>query len=264
MSNKHGDFIWYELMTSDPDAAQEFYGPLLGWNFSDSGQKDRDYRIVSMNDKGIGGLMKIPDGAPGPSCWMGYILVDDVDVSARSIKTAGGTIHMQPQDIPGAGRISFVTDPQGVMFYIMKPTPPAENPDLTSTAFAAIEPMIGHCAWNELATSDQAGAVDFYTNQFGWKQEGDIDMGPMGTYQFFQHGPGMIGAVMTKPDEMPVSTWTYYFRVPNIDEAVTTTKANGGQITLEPTEIPGGEFQVNGIDPQGASFALVGPRKNEG
>ena len=87
-----------------------------------------------------------------------------------------------------------------------------------------------------------------------------MEMGPMGTYQFFHHGPGMIGAVMTKPEEMPVPAWTYYFRVPDIDEAVATIKASGGQILLDPTEIPGGEFCINGMDPQGAVFALVGPR----
>ena len=59
-------------------------------------------------------------------------------------------------------------------------------------------------------------------------------------------------------------TKTYYFRVPNIDVAVKTIKANGGQITVEPTEIPGGEFQINALDPQGAAFALVGPRENDG
>jgi uncharacterized protein len=26
-------------------------------------------------------------------------------------------------------------------------------------------------------------------------------------------------------------------------------------------EIPGGEYALNGMDPQGASFGLVGPRK---
>jgi predicted enzyme related to lactoylglutathione lyase len=60
---------------------------------------------------------------------------------------------------------------------------------------------------------------------------------------------------------MPVSAWTYYFRVADIDEAVKTLSARGGRITLEPTEIPGGEFQLNGMDPQGAAFALVGARK---
>lgn len=261
MPNKQGDYIWYELMTSDADAAQEFYGAVVGWTFEDNGL---DYRQFSTSQGMIGGLMPLTpamkDGGVRP-CWMGYIKVDDVDAMAKTIKAVGGGIHMEPQDIPGVGRFAFMNDPQGVMFYIMKPGAPADNPDATSQSFAATEPMDGHCAWNELATTDPEGAVDFYTGQFGWKQEGDMDMGSMGKYQFLHHGPGMIGAVMKRPDEMPVSAWTYYFRVPDIDVAVETIKAKDGQILLEPTEIPGGEFQINAMDPQGAALALVGKRK---
>jgi catechol 2,3-dioxygenase-like lactoylglutathione lyase family enzyme len=32
MANKHGAFIWYELMTRDPDAAKAFYDDVVGWN----------------------------------------------------------------------------------------------------------------------------------------------------------------------------------------------------------------------------------------
>ena len=31
MANRHGDFVWYELLTSDPAAAERFYGAVLGW-----------------------------------------------------------------------------------------------------------------------------------------------------------------------------------------------------------------------------------------
>ena len=31
MANRHGDFIWYELLTSDTGAAERFYGAVLGW-----------------------------------------------------------------------------------------------------------------------------------------------------------------------------------------------------------------------------------------
>jgi predicted enzyme related to lactoylglutathione lyase len=37
--------------------------------------------------------------------------------------------------------------------------------------------------------------------------------------------------------------------------------AGGGQILYGPMEIPGGEYSLNGMDPQGAAFGLVGPRK---
>ena len=257
MANKHGDFIWYELMTSDADAAQNFYAGILGWTFADSGQEDMDYRVISANGVAVGGLLPITeemqaDGAR--PCWMGYIGVDDVDASAAEIESAGGKIHMQPKDIPGVGRFAFVNDPQGVMFYIMRAAS-----DETSEAFAAEAPRVGHCAWNELATSDPAAALDFYSSQFGWKKDGDMDMGPLGKYEFLRND-FMLGAVMPKPEEMPIPMWSYYFRVPDIDTAVEQIKAGGGQVCHGPDEIPGDEFSLSGMDPQGAMFALVGPR----
>ncbi|MEZ5738282.1 MAG: VOC family protein [Burkholderiaceae bacterium] len=266
MANKQGDFIWYELMTGDADAAQQFYGKILGWKFQDSGQAGMEYRMFSAGDEGVGGFMVLTDEMTrngARPCWLGYIAVDDVDASAKSISDAGGAVHMKPWDIPNVGRIAFVADAQGAMFYIMRPIPPAGNPDATSQAFAATEPKVGHCAWNELATSDPDAAAGFYSKQFGWEGNGDMDMGEMGKYTFWKVGDErgfMHAGMMAKPVEMPVSAWTYYFRVPNIDEAVRTIQANGGKTLHDPTEIPGGEFVVNGVDPQGAYFALVGKR----
>ncbi len=259
MTNPHGSFIWYELLTSDADAAQEFYGKVVGWSFGDSGQAGMDYRIINAGHEGVGGIMPISaDMAAGGArpIWLGYIGVDDVDAGVAAIIKAGGTVQMPCKDIEGVGRIAMVADAQGALFYVMRGAS-----DQDSTAFAAAQAKDGHWAWNELATSDSEAAVAFYTGQFGWRQEGDMDMGPMGKYRFFHHGPGMIGAVMTKPPEMPVSLWSYYARVPDIDAAIATVKAEGGQILRGPDEIPGGEFSVNAMDPQGAGFALVGPRK---
>ena len=261
--NQHGDFIWYDLMTTDAAAAKKFYGALLGWTFQDSGQDGMAYHVISAKDQSIGGLMPISaemSAGGAQPCWMGYINVDDVDAAAKALKSAGGTVHRQAWDIPGAGRMAFVADPQGAMFYIMKPTPPAGNPNAVSTAFSYDTPMVGHCAWNELATTDQDAAIAFYTGLFGWRQEGDMDMGPMGKYKFLYQGEKMLGAVMNKPEEMPVVMWSYYFRVPSIDAALETIKAHNGQVLNGPDEIPGGEFTVSCLDPQGAPFALVGAR----
>jgi len=67
----------------------------------------------------------------------------------------------------------------------------------------------------------------------------------------------MIGAVM--PAEQPA--WTTYFRVPDIDAAKAAVEAGGGQVVQGPDEIPGGEFSMNCLDPQGAAFGLIGYRK---
>src|SRR3546814_16865777 len=54
----HGSFIWYELLATDPDAAADFYGKVVGWKTRDSGQPGIDYRLFSAPDADIGGLMK--------------------------------------------------------------------------------------------------------------------------------------------------------------------------------------------------------------
>jgi uncharacterized protein len=146
-------------------------------------------------------------------------------------------------------------DPQGAPFYVMK-----DSAGHVSTAFAKYEPKVGHCAWNELATADPAGAFVFYGKVFGWVKDGDMDMGPMGLYEFVKSDVP-IGAIMPKMPEMPVSAWGFYFRVADIDAAAETVKAKGGTILVEPIEIPGGEYSLNAMDPQGAAFGLVGPRK---
>ena len=176
---------------------------------------------------------------------------------AQAFASAQGSVHMPPQDIPGVGLFALVGDPQGVMFYIMTPTPPPGGG--SSQPFAATEPMVGHCAWNELATANPAAALNFYHDLFGWARDGEMDMGALGKYEFLRHD-FMLGAIMPKMPEMPVSMWTHYFRVSDIDAAVSAIKANGGEIVQEPTEIPGGDFSMNAIDPQGVAFALVGSR----
>ena len=166
---------------------------------------------------------------------------------------------MPPFDIPNVGRIAMVSDPQGAPFYVMKPIPPANDPTAKSDVFSPDQAE--HVRWNELSTTDPDGAVNFYREQFGWGQEGDMDMGEMGKYRFIQNGATTIGAIMRKPPQLPVSAWAYYVGVDNIDRAIEAIKAGRGQIINGPMEIPGGEFALSGIDPQGAFFGLVGPRK---
>lgn len=258
MTNKHGDFVWYELMVPDADAAARFYSSILGWNCKLSENSGAEgYREWWMGDAPIGGLLPlsaemIAGGAhPG---WLGYVHVDNVDMQLEKLKAGGATICMGPQDIPGVGRFVMILDPQGVPLYVM-----TDTSGETSTAFAKYAPQVGHCAWNELATSDPAAAWKFYGDQFGWTKDGELDMGPMGKYEFIKSDVG-IGAIMPKMPEMQVSAWTYYFRVPDIDVAATAVKTGGGVLHMEPMEIPGGEFSLSAADPQGAVFGLVGPR----
>lgn len=262
-----GSFIWYELMTPDPDGARAFYQSVVaGWAIEESSEampNGSAYRMIRRSDgKEQGGVLTLTADMQqhgSRPMWAGYIGVGDVDRTIEAIKADGGQALMPAFDIPGIGRIAMVADPAGVPFYIMKPIPPAGQPDATSDVFEGM--TAERVRWNELSTTDQDGAIAFYGRHFGWTQEGGMPMGEMGEYKFIQaHGEG-IGAIMRKPAQSPASTWLYYFGVDDIDRATQAIADGNGQTLYDPMEIPGGEYAVAGIDPQGALFGLVGPRK---
>ena len=267
MTNQHGDFIWYELLTSNADAAGEFYGKVVGWTSTSAGKADMDYRFFSSGDgsdnkDGVGGYMAItPEMAEHGArpAWVGYIAVDDVDAAVAKLTEAGGAVLMPALDIDGVGRMAMVADPQGAPFYIMNGAS-AE----TSYSFAATEPKIGHCAWNELASSDPEAAKAFYGSQFGWVSKDSMDMGLMGSYDFLQVGNKRgfnLGAVYTMVPQDPQPHWLFYFRVSNLDRAIAAITDGGGQIYQQPIAVPGGiDFSLIAIDPHGAPFGLIGPQ----
>jgi predicted enzyme related to lactoylglutathione lyase len=257
MSDHHGQFVWYELMTSDPAAAQAFYGAVIGWTAKDAGLPDRRYTILSAGDRAIAGLMALPPSAAAmgvPPCWMGYVGVADVDAAADRIASAGGSIHHPADDIPGVGRFAVVADPQGAPFQIFRgmggepPLPVAPGTP-------------GHVGWHELYTTDLEAAAAFYADQFGWKKTEAMDMGPMGIYQMFATRDVSVGGMMTKPEMVPMSCWQYYVNVEAADAAVGRIQAGGGQVLMGPHQVPGGSWIVQCRDPQGAVFAIVAPAR---
>jgi predicted enzyme related to lactoylglutathione lyase len=254
MPNKEGDFIWYELLTTDSDAASEFYKDLIGWEIRDSGMAGMDYRLLSYDGVDVGGLMQLsPEmiaggGRPG---WLGYIGVDDVDRKAADIKAAGGEIHLEPTDIPNVGRFAMVTDPQGIPFYVMRGTS-----DEVSTAFDY--QGVGHVSWNELVTSNLEGALDFYTRQIGWTKGDAMPICEGNEYRFLHQGEAMIGAAMGHTDTSGPPQWTFYWRVPDTFLVFEKAKASGAALDCDPMEVPGGDYVFTGTDPQGARFGICG------
>lgn len=256
MTNAHGEWIWFELLTPDPDAAQAFYGDVVGWTAEPSGTPDMDYRMLSAPDGEVAGLMKRPEGMGGAAVWLGYIGVDDVDASLASIEAAGGTTQMPATTMPGVGRMAMLADPLGSPFYVMR----GESDEVSHAFRQPGENSLGHIVWCELSASDPDAALAFYRTAFGWGQEGAMPMGDLGDYRFLHAGENGFGALMGMvPGGAP--GWQFYFHVPDLDAAAERVRVGGGTIAQEPVEIPGGDYSLVARDPQGAAFGLVGPRK---
>jgi uncharacterized protein len=255
--NPQGDFIWYELMTTDAEGAKAFYDAVIGWDIGEGAAEFQGYRMINSGGSFAGGVLPLTDEMQEHGArptWLGYIHVNDVDRSIDAIERAGGKVLMK-HDIPNVGRIAMVTDPQGAPFYVMKPIPPEGRENEASDVFSSDK--VGRCSWNELSTSDPIAARRFYGEQFGWTSDEFMPMGEMGEYRFIDHHGQRLGAVAgASPGQHP--HWRYYFRVPSISKAKETAEANGGKIAMGPMEVPGGDHIVIGIDPQGAEFALVG------
>lgn len=256
MANHPGVPVWYELIAPDADAAEAFYAEVVGWRFEQSqGGPDMDYRIAHVGEAGVAGVMQRPEGMATPNSWLVYFGVDDVDAAVAVAETAGAAVHMQPFDMPGVGRLAFLGDPQGALFYLMRGAS-----EQTSTAFVTQEHSApGHVVWNELSAPDPEAALAFYGTLFGLRQEGAMPMGDLGDYRFVHVGSTCIGAVMGEvPNGRP--GWQIYFSVSDIDAALERLQAAGGSVLQGPDQIPGGSFSVVATDPTGARFGLVGPR----
>jgi predicted enzyme related to lactoylglutathione lyase len=257
MVNSQGRFVWYELMTSDVEAAKAFYSGVVGWGAKDASMPGMAYTLFTAGNASVSGLVGLPGDArkmgARPS-WIGYVGVNDVDAAADRIRHLGGAIYVPPKDIANISRFSVVADPQMAMLALLKWLKPGQEQPAALGA-------PGRVGWHELLAADWEKAWDFYGELFGW-QKAVADTSVMGTYQSFSVGGQTIGGMFTKPPTVPVSFWLYYFNIGDIDAAAKHVRAGGGQILNGPIQVPGGSWVVQCTDPQGAIFALMGKRSH--
>jgi hypothetical protein len=251
----HGRFVWYELITTDMEAAKSFYTRVIGWGAWDASLPGRPYSFFAAGDVAVGGLIELSEDTRKmdiqPS-WLGYVGVNDVDAATDRIKRLGGAVHVTPTNVADISRFSIFSDPQAARLALFKWLKPGQERPVDPGA-------PGRVGWHELLAADWETALAFYGELFGW-QKADSEFDAMRTYQLFSAAGDIIGGVLTKPQTMPVPFWLYYFNVSDIDAAARRVKTEGGQILAGPVEIPGGSRIVLCLDPQGAKFALEGTR----
>jgi predicted enzyme related to lactoylglutathione lyase len=247
----HGQFVWYELTTPDPEAAMKFYPRLTNWGTQ---RFDDDYMMWTQDGIPFAGLFRLNDEMKArgtPPNWMPYIETSDVDGTSSKAKSLGATIIVEPNDIPGTGRIAVVRDPQGAVFGIYKPF----NQSIAWNG----NPVLGKPSWHELMTSDHEAAEKFYSALFNWEKISEMDMGGGQMYHMFgqKGGSGMYGGMFSMNDEWKGMHpfWLVYFHVKDVGKAVESATKNGATIQRPQMDIPGGSIAILG-DPQGAGFAV--------
>jgi predicted enzyme related to lactoylglutathione lyase len=252
-NDTRGRFVWHELMTTDTAAAEKFYKDVVGWGVTASdmpGMPGMKYTMWTAGEIPIGGLVPMMPNAVAmnaPPNWTCYIEVPNVDETVKQAASLGAKTLVPAMDIPDVGRFAVLQDPQGAVFSV-----------ITSATQASPEtdPAPKTFSWHEVTTNDLGSTVQFYEALFGWKKQGEYDMGQMGMYHMFGRDRFTYGGMMQRNAEMPPPSWLHYVMVDSADAAVERAKRGGGSVILPPMEVPGGDRIAVLMDPQGAAFAV--------
>ena len=246
-----GEFCWFELATTDQEAAKKFYMSLFGWTVMDSPMGPTDYySMFQIEGRAVaaGYTMRQEERAQGvPPHWMLYVCVASADEIARRAPELGGKVFAPAFDVAEFGRMTVVADPTHAIFSVWQPK------THRGTQIAGVN---GTVCWADLNTPDPDRAIPFYSALFGWKMAaGEQD--PSG-YLHIKSGETFIGGIPPAKNLNPQAPphWMIYFLVSDCDAAAERVKELGGTPLMGPLDIPNTGRMAIFKEPQGAVFAV--------
>lgn len=252
--HEDGMFSYSDLQTTDERAALDFYTRLFGWSVDEQPMGEgQTYYMFQKNGKVVGAAARQQDHQREngvPPMWNTYFTVSDVDLKAKEVERAGGTVLAPPFDVFDAGRMAVVSDPAGGVLSIWQ---------AKESIGAEVMHEANTLTWTELHSTDRDRARTFYTDVFGWTHE-DMDMGG-GVYTVFSSGGNPVCGLFDQTSEGMPSFWLVYFDVDDCKATTEQAQAMGARVMMGPENVPTvGVISVL-TDPQGAGFGLLEPER---
>ncbi|GAA1886705.1 VOC family protein [Streptomyces durmitorensis] len=131
LADDPGSLSWAELFTTDVAAAKEFYGGVLGWQFSNMELPGGAGTYTLVTPAGLpeermqGGLMELSEKdltlTDGRPYWHPVFAVTDCDAAVAQVTGNGGSVVMGPDDAEGVGRLAVCRDPSNAEFVVLNP-----------------------------------------------------------------------------------------------------------------------------------------------
>lgn len=240
---------WIDLTSPDLVISSRFYGGLFGWETAIRGPAELTggYLAFQADGSDVAGLGRLVGDDP-PS-WTTYFAVHDADEIEAAVVSNGGATLLPPVNLPEVGRMALFIDPPGGVFGVWQPG---------EVRGAELIDAPGSMCWNQLASRNIESSKRFYGAVFGWSSA--TTPYETSSYTSFRLDgrdvAGMVEMDRSWPRDLP-SHWMTYFGVENCDATVEQAVALGGEVSVEPYDMPHlGRTAVLG-DPHGAVFSVL-------
>jgi predicted enzyme related to lactoylglutathione lyase len=115
--NEPGAMTWNDLLSSDVEAAREFYAALFGWRVDAVPESGGQYWVIKGPDGSNGGMMPLPTEGM-PPFWQPYFAVESLEAAQATVRELGGRVITEPITVP-SGAFVAVLDPQGAAFSLL-------------------------------------------------------------------------------------------------------------------------------------------------
>ncbi|GAA2055141.1 VOC family protein [Williamsia deligens] len=250
--------IWFDLMSSDPARAADFYGGLFGWQVEAPRPEFGGYQNFTRNGRRIAGMSPVMDGAGVPSdVWSVYLHTTDAAATTAAAEKAGAQVLFPPMAVGTEGTMVLVSDPAGAAIGFWQPD---EHLGFTSWG------EHGAPYWFDCLTKDYAASTAFYPAVTGVSllevgTGGDPDAVGPDRYSQMMFGEtgygGIMDAATLLPAEAP-SFWQVYIMVDDVAAATAQVTQLGGEVMMAGEDTPYGTL-ASAKDPMGAIFCYASP-----
>jgi predicted enzyme related to lactoylglutathione lyase len=241
---------WVSLMARDLEAAQAFYGAVLGWEFR-KGKLGEDFSVATSDGVPVAGIGALAKTLQVAVAWTPYFAVTDADATAARIRERSGTIAVGPIAL-AAGRGVLAADRDGANFGIWE-----------GHLFAGWETWHKEApAWVRLRTRNAFDAAIFYGEVLDWACErpGCCEVGYEDDEVVLRSRGHVVarlnsGALEAAVDPTIRPRWQVYFPVPDVDVCIEAARERGGAVVAQEVTPLGAEATLR--DPDGALFTVT-------
>lgn len=249
-----GKFIWADLFTGDPAAAQAFYTGLFGWEATTiertttSGR--HSYTILANGGEPVAGLAHLlsrkQDAAHGR--WVGYVSVPDVAKALAAATAAGGHVLFPARDLPRRGTQAIFVDPEGAELGVLH----SSSGDPGEYA-----PDTGDWTWAQLFARNPAAEGRFYTSVAGLEVLPDTRVDSPSLFVLASGGYSRASVAPLPPRPKAKPGWLLFVRVADVKAAAAKAISLGGRVLVAPSDAQTEYWRAVIADPMGAVIGLV-------